>query len=163
MSYLSYLYYREGYWDLGRNTILYLASPGTSRREYPEVSFGVVQGVVLGLMGIDVLPGTRTVTSFYRSRADGEGTRTGGEAWVTELPVLGTLLSVRHKGSGTTVVSNTGSRGVVWRACFAGEHDLARVGGKRVKMRKERDKWGYVVSYVEVAVGAGEEVRVMVK
>jgi len=77
------------------------------------------------------------------------------EAWVTELPVLGTMLSVRHKGVGTTVLSNTGSRGIVWRACFAGGHDLARVGGKTVKMTKERDKWGHVVSYVEVPVAAG--------
>ena len=161
-SYLSYLFYREGYWDQGRNTILYLANPGTSRREYPEVSFGVVQGVVNGLMGIDVLPGTRTVTSLYRSRAEGRGSRRGGEAWVTELPVLGTILSVRHRGVGATEVSNSGKRGVVWRACFAGVHDLARVGGKRIKMSQERDKWGKVVSYVEVPVGAGAEITVMV-
>ncbi|HTI94287.1 MAG TPA: hypothetical protein VL727_27020 [Puia sp.] len=155
-SYLSYLFYREGYWNLGRNTILYLANPGTSRREYPEVSFGVVQGVVMGLMGIDVVPGTRTVTSFHR-------TRSNGEVWVTELPVLGTVLSVRHKGTWTTVLSNTGSRGIVWRACFAGEHELARVGEKRMKMMQERDKWGHVVSYVEVPVAAGGEVRVVVR
>ena len=161
-SYLSSLFYREGYWDMGRNTILYLANPGTARREYPEVSFGVVQGVVMGLMGIDVLPGTRTVISLYRGCTEGGGTRTGGEAWVTELPVLGTVLSVRHKGTGTTVVSNKGSRGIEWRACFAGVHDFATVGGKRMNMRKERDKWGHVVSYVEVPVGAGGEVTVMV-
>ena len=149
-SYLSYLFYREGYWDTACNTILYLADPRTERREYPEVSFGVVQGVVMGLMGVEVLPGTRTVTSLYRSHA-------GGEAWVRDLPVLGTLLSVRHKGHRSSTVSNTGTRDIVWRACFAGAHTSAAVGRRTMPMRQERDKWGNTISYVEVPVAAGRD------
>ena len=117
MSYFSYLFYREGYWDTARNTLLYLADPKTERREYPEVSFGVVQGVVMGLMGVGVLPGTRTVTSLYRDRM-------GAEAWIKDLPILGTVISVAHKGVGEIVLpfQYTGTRGIVWRACFSGKH-----------------------------------------
>ncbi|WP_431213981.1 hypothetical protein ACQ86N_03575 [Puia sp. P3] len=68
-SYLPYIFYREGFPDTARRTILYLADPSTGRREYPEVSFGVVQGIVLGLMGVDPLPGTRTVTTLHRVTA----------------------------------------------------------------------------------------------
>jgi hypothetical protein len=192
-SYLPYLFYREGYWDEARRTILYLADPATSRREYPEVSFGVVQGVVLGLMGVDVVAGMRTVKTLFRgamSGKGGDGVGGGGKAggaWLEDLPVFGTRLSVRHSGVARSVVSNTGSRGIVWRAEFVGNHSRARVGkylrgrvgnysrasggnhsGARVGNRvvnlgHEKDRWGRVVSYVDVPVGAGERATVEVE
>ena len=152
-SYLPFLFYREGYWDTARQTILYLADPHTQRREYPEVSFGVVQAVVMGLMGVDVLPGTRTVSTFYRHSGD-------GGAWLADLPVLGTNISVRHTGRGKSVLSNTGSKALVWRAEFSGMHTKATVGGRTMPMQQQQDKWGRTVSYVEVPVAAGGHVVV---
>jgi len=152
-SYLPYLFYREGYWDTARRTILYLADPATSRREYPEVSFGVVQGVVLGLMGVDVVAGTRVVRTMHRG---------SGEDWLEELPVCGTRLMVRHEGVARSYVRNTGSRGVVWRAEFAGDYGRAMVGKRVVTLRKRKDNWGRVISYVEVVVGVGDGVLVRV-
>jgi hypothetical protein len=147
-SYLPFLFYREGYWDTARQTILYLADPHTARREYPEVSFGVVQAVVMGLMGVNVLPGTRTVSTFYRDSGD-------GDAWLADLPVLGTKISVRHIGSKKTTLSNTGSGAFVWRAEFSGMHTRATVEGRTIPMQQQQDKWGHTVSYVEVPVAAG--------
>lgn len=155
-SYLPYLFYREGYWDTARNTLLYLADPKTGRREYPEVSFGVVQAVVLGLMGVEVLPGTRTVTSLYRSRM-------GGEAWIEDLPILGTVLSVSHKGPGSSTVSNTGTRDIIWRASFSGMHARVMVGRKKMPTHTESDKWGHVVSYVDLPIAAGAKAVVVVE
>ena len=154
-SYLPYLFYREGYWDTARRTLLYLADPSTGRREYPEVSFGVVQAVVLGLMGVDVIPGTRTITTLYRQRGP-------GSAWLEALPVLGTTLNVRHESPLETTVENTGARRVVWRAQFIGSYENAGVGGKIVPMHRQMDKWGRVVSYVDVPLGAGQRVSVSV-
>ena len=175
MSYLPYLFYREGYWDTARNTILYLANPGTARREYPEVSFGVVQGIVMGLMGVGVLPGTRTVTSLYRSSPTVTSlyrssptatspyrTRKGGEARISDLPILGTTISVEHNGLQASTVANTGSRDLVWRACFSGKHTRATVHRKVMTMQTQQDKWGHDVSYVEVPVSAGGKVVVTV-
>ena len=154
-SYLPYVFYREGFWDTARQTLLYLADPATPRREYPEVSSGVVQGVVLGLMGVDVLPGTRTVTTLYRHCG-------AGSAWLEALPVLGTTLTVRHVSPLESRVVNTGGRRVVWRAQFFGAYENAGVGGKIVSMHRHMDKWGRVISYVEVPLGAGQQVSVTV-
>jgi len=149
-SYLPYLFYREGYWDTARHTLLYLADPSTERREYPEVSFGVVQGVVMGLMGVEVMPGTRTVSTLYRG---------AGEAWLKDIPVLGTTLMIRHIGAGCSLISNTGRRGIVWRASFAGTFSKALVGRRTMALRQKKDKWGHVVSYVDIPVGPGERVE----
>lgn len=151
-SYLPYLFYREGYWDTARHTILYLADPSTDRREYPEVSFGVVQGVVMGLMGVEVIPGTRTVSTLYRRRH-------GGEAWLKDVPVLGTTLMVQHMGGMRSIVSNTGRRAIVWRAEFAGAFAKARVGAKTMMLRQRKDKWGHIISYVDVPLNPGEKVE----
>ncbi len=155
-SYLPVLFYREGYWDEARRTLLYLSDPATPRREYPEVSFGVVQGVVMGLMGVDVLPGTRTLSTLYRHSG-------GGSAWVADLPVLGTTISVRHTGPLASALSNTGSRALVWRAEFSGSHAKATVAGRVLAMGQRQDKWGRVVSFVEVPVAAGGRVVVVVR
>jgi hypothetical protein len=140
-SYLPYLFYREGYWDTARHTLLYLADPSTERREYPEVSFGVVQGVVMGLMGVEVVPGTRTVSTLHRG---------AGDAWLKDVPVLGTTLTVRHTGLTRSMASNTGKRGIVWRAEFSGAFSKVRVDKKMMTLRQKKDKWGHVISYVDI-------------
>ncbi|TDW96676.1 right-handed parallel beta-helix repeat-containing protein [Dinghuibacter silviterrae] len=154
-SYLPYLFYREGFWDTGRNTILYLADPGTARREYPEVSFGVVQAVVLGLMGVSPIPGTRTVTTLYRHRGP-------GSAWLEDLPVLGTTLTIRHLSPRESSVTNTGKKRVIWRAQFSGLYTSARVGAKMLPAQRFTDKWGRDISYVDVPLDAGQQASVQV-
>lgn len=150
-SYLPYLFYREGFWDTARRTILYLSDPTTARREYPEVSFGVVQGVVLGYMGVDVIPGTRIVTTLYRG---------DGSAWVKDLPVLGTTLSIRHNTSKESSVANTGRRSIVWRATFNGAWSTAEINRKKAALRRQTDKWGRVTSYVDVPLTPGRQALV---
>ena len=154
-SYLPYLFYREGFWDTARHTILYLSDPGTARREYPEVSFGVVQAVVLGLMGVDPIPGTHTVTTLYRHNGP-------GSAWLEDLPILGTTLTIRHLSPLESSTANTGGQGVVWRAQFYGSFRSARVGKKMASMHQQADKWGRVISYVDVPLSAHQQVSVIV-
>lgn len=150
-SYLPYLYYREGFFDTARRTILFLADPTTKRREYPEVSFGVVQGVVLGYMGMDVVPGTKVVKTLFRG---------SGSAWLTGVPVLGTTLSIRHDSPTGSTITNRGGKTVVWRAAFAGAYARALTGGRSVSMQHITDKWGRVMSYVDVAAPPGKRVTV---
>jgi hypothetical protein len=109
----------------------------------------------MGLMGVNVLPGTRTVSTFYRHSGD-------GEAWLADLPVLGTKISVRHMGSKKSTLTNTGAGAIVWRAEFSGMHTRATVGARAMPMQQEQDKWGRTVSYVDVPVAAGGQVVVVV-
>jgi hypothetical protein len=154
-SYLPWLFYREGYWDTARRTILYLADPHTPRREYPEASFGVIQSIVMGLMGVDPLPGTRTVATLYRSKQ--------GDAWLEDLPILGTKISVRHSGPTRSVLSNKGKRPIVWRAEFPGMHTIANVSGTTMPMQQERNKWGKTISFVDAPVAPGARAVASVK
>jgi hypothetical protein len=161
-SYLPYLYYREGYWDTAYRSLPYCADPGTARREYPEVSFGVIQGVVLGLMGVEPVAGTRIVQTLYRHRGV-------DSAWLSDLSIQGTTLTVRHLSPTSTTVANTGGRGVVWRAAFNGSFALARVarwgtarrGATTIPMRQVRDKWGRVISSIDVPLKPGTKVSVV--
>jgi hypothetical protein len=178
-SYLGWLFYREGYWDAARKTILYLADPATKRREYPEVSFGVLQGVVLGLMGVDVVPGTRIVTSLYRG-----GPKT--EATLRDLPILGTSISISHSGATKSSATNQGSKAITWRAEFSGAYTNATVDGKPLRMQQETgdgkslrmqqetadirplrmqqetDRRGNVVTFVDLPLAPGQTLVVSV-
>ena len=176
-SYLPYVFYREGFSDTARRTLLYLADPATARREYPEVSFGVIEGIVLGYMGVDVVAGASSggvagassgvlAGTFSGRRAGTVATlfreRGSGSAWLSDLPVLGTTLTVRHLSSIASAVVNTGSRRVVWRAEFFGSYEHASVDGRLVAMRHFSDKWGRVISYVDVKLDAGGQASVSV-
>jgi|GEM_PF-316810 len=176
-SYLPYLYYREGFWDTARRALLHDADPATKRREYPEVSFGIVQAVVLGLMGVEPLPGKREVTTLYRCRNTGTATTpdrqsgpdsvraatTSDSAWLTDLPILGTTLDIRHHSPFETTVANTGKRHLSWRAQFYGSYRVAYINGDSMAMSQRTDKWGRIISYVSLPMLPGWKVTVRVK
>lgn len=150
-SYLPWLFYLGGRWDQARRYILYLSDPSTARREYPEVSFGVVEGIVQGLMG--VAPVARTVSTLYRGTGSSE---------LLDLPILGTTLSIRESPNAARVI-NRGARPVTWRVRFAGAHAWVRVGGVRTRTQIEHIEPGRVTSAVEVRVRPGETMTVRVQ
>ena len=154
-SYLPYLFYQNGYWDKARDYILYLSDPATPRREYPEVSYGVIEGIVQGLMGVSVLPGTRTVATLYRTSG-------AAESWVTDLPILNTTISISHDGPQKSVMSNTGGGQVMWRAQFAGNYTWAKAGNALVPLKRGKTPSGKVISYVDLPVLPGGQVHVSV-
>ena len=117
LSYLSLQYYRNGYWDQARALLLRLASPSTQRREYPEVSYGMVEAVVQGLMGVDVDARTRTVSTLYRSAGP-------GRSQLVNLPVLNTTIILTHFGPGRSSIVNTGKYPFRWRAQFKNNQGL---------------------------------------
>jgi hypothetical protein len=128
LSYLPLQYFRNGYSNEGRSLILHLADPATQRREYPEVSFGVVEAVVQGYMGVEGNARTRTLCTRYRG---------GGRSELKALPVLNTTVDIIHYGNGRSVVKNTGKY--------------------RVRWRNEKEVGGKVVSYKEVDLGPGQQ------
>jgi hypothetical protein len=109
----------------------------------------------MGLMGVNVLPGTRTVSTFYRHSGD-------GVAWLADLPILGTEISIRHMGPKKSTLSNTGSKALIWRPEFSGIRTRATVAGRTVPMQQQQDKWGHIISYVEIPVTAGGHAVVVV-
>lgn len=130
LSYLPLQYYRSGYTKQARDLILKLASPSMQRREYPEVSYGLVEAIVQGLMGVEVDARTRIVSTLYR------GT---GRSQLTNLPVLNTTITLIQSGNGTSI-TNTGKFSFRWRA--------------------QKISQGRVVAYREVGVAPGQQIIV---
>jgi len=134
LSYLPLQYYRSGYEKEARSLILRLVSPATQRREYPEVSYGMVEAIVQGLMGVEVDARTRAVSTCY-------GSSDRARAQLVDLPVLNTTITLTHYGSGRSSIVNTGRHAIRWKA-------------------KLKNGQGREVSFKEVTVAPGQKINV---
>jgi hypothetical protein len=154
-SYFPYLFYKNGEWDQARKYLLYLSDPGTPRRDYPEVSFGVIDGVVQGLMGITPDATTNTISTLFKSN--------DGAATLNNLPVLQTTIKVTHSNTHQSTITNSGKRSIKWKACFSGNYSYAMVNGARQVTKIETNTAGKVSSWIQVNVKPGMHVNVDVK
>jgi len=155
-SYLPYLFYKNGDWEQARKYILYLSDPATPRREYPEVSFGVIEGIVQGLMGITPDAQTTTISTLFKMTG-------GGSATINNLTVLQTTINVTHINNHQSDITNLGRRSFKWRAMFSGKYSHAKLNGVSLTMHKETDKQGKVVSWVLANVKPGMHIKVEAK
>lgn len=152
-SYLPYVFYKNGYWDKARDYVLYLSDPSTARREYPEVSFGVVEGVVQGLMGINPDARTGTISTIYKTNGNDNATIKG-------LSLLHTVIDVTHLNKHQTSLKNAGKKALKWKAMFYGNYKTANVNGREMPLKTETDEQGKKVSFVSIAVQPGKAVTV---
>jgi len=155
-SYLPLIFYNKGSWDKARDYILYLSDETTARREYPEVSFGVIEGIVQGLMGIAPNARTHSVSTIYK-------TTDAGNASVSNLPLLNTVVNVAHLDTHQSSLTNSGKQQLKWKAMFYGSYHHAYVDHKLVTIRQETDLQGKIISFVETAVKPGQQVKVSLK
>lgn len=154
-SYLPYLFYKNGNWDKARDYILYLADPSTERREYPEVSFGVVEGLVQGLMGVKPNAQSGIVSTIYKTNGSGNAT-------VTHLPLLNTTINLTHNSKRQSTLYNTGKQQLKWKAMFYGIYKTAKANGKSTSVQQETDEQGKAISFTVVVVEPGKSVGVKV-
>lgn len=153
-SYFPYLLGQYGYTNQVRDYILHLTDPKTKRREYPEVSYGSIQGIVQGIMGIDADARVNRITTLFNGRQDDTHT-------LENLPVLQRKISVtesRNKAS----LQNTGSSAVQWRVMFTGKHPFITVDGIKRKAAQTAIKGSRTVSFLDVDVAANREVTARV-
>jgi hypothetical protein len=169
LSYLPLQYYRNGYWDQAYALILHLANPSTQRREYPEVSYGLIEAVVQGLMGVDANAATNTVSTLYRWDKPKGASSTGsalpkGASQLVDLPILNTTLTLTHFDETKSSIINTGKHSFQWKARFTGNYQEATINNtSHQKLKKETDQQGHVISYLEVSVAPGEKINIHVK
>nr|WP_295866301.1 trehalase family glycosidase [uncultured Chitinophaga sp.] len=154
-SYLPVICYQQGYWQEARQYLLQLSDPATLRREYPEVSFGVVEGIVRGLMGIEPDAPQGRITTLYRGRA-------ADTAAVRELKVMNTMVTVTHTGK-QTVFQYSGQQALQWRAAFAGKHDRILVQNVAMAASHQTDNNGQIISFVDVKAPAGKSIKAIIK
>ncbi|HTE00538.1 MAG TPA: hypothetical protein VK668_14690 [Mucilaginibacter sp.] len=155
-SYLPYLFYQNGHWDKAKAYILYLSDPSTARREYPEVSFGVIEGIVQGLMGVTPDASSGTISTIYKSN----GT---GNAAIRQLSLLLTTIDITHVNKQQSVMKNTGLRSFKWKAMFYGAYKRAYADGHLLPVKKETDPQQKEISIVETTVKPGQKVNIKVE
>ncbi|MDF2189015.1 hypothetical protein [Paraflavitalea sp. CAU 1676] len=149
LSYQAYQLYRYGYWDKAYSYILYLTNPATKRRDYPEVSFGAIEGIVQGLMGVEADARFNRVSTLYRSRS-------ADRSSLFHLPVLSSTVTVEHWQNGSSLL-NEGKKAITWRVAFNGEIPFIEVAGRKMKATRECGIMGNFISYVDVRVPPGKK------
>ena len=155
-SYLPLIFYNKGSWDKARDYILYLSDETTARREYPEVSFGVIEGIVQGLMGIAPDVRKHCISTIYK-------TADTGNTVIRNLPLLNTIVDVAHLDAHQSSLTNRGKQQLKWKAMFYGSYHQAYADRKPVTIRQETDPQGKIISFAEVIVKPGQHVKVSMK
>jgi len=145
LSYLPLMMYKNNYAEKAYNYILHLSNPSTERREYPEVSFGVIEGMVQGLMGIDADARYNRISTIYRGKP-------GASCEVDSVPVLGICIDVNHVNNANTVFNNKSIKTIVWRAKFSGSFSAILVNGKVIKAKHEKDEQRNLISFADIIV-----------
>ncbi|TCD00340.1 hypothetical protein [Pedobacter psychroterrae] len=118
LSYFPLIMYQNGKPEKAYDYLLHLTDPTTSRREYPEVSFGVIKGFVEGLMGVEADARLDQVTTLHRGKP-----ATTSE--LRDLPVLKTLITIKHEGNKATTLINKGEKQILWQPKFL--NDIGKI------------------------------------
>lgn len=118
--------------------------PDLERSEYPEASYGVVEGFVSGMMGITPDADKRRVAtcSHLCDATDW--------AKIANVPLFNGFVTVKHTGKVATEFLNNSDEKIVWRATFAGVHGSIRVNEEELAATVFEDRMGACFSYVDV-------------
>ncbi len=149
LSHFPVLYYGLDMPDIAYEVLTSL--PNKPRNEYPEVSYGIVEGVVRGVMGIDVQVSKNSISTQHKHHIDTILIA------INDLPAMGGKINVTHSSNKRSEFSSDLSEEVVWRAKFFGEYDSVSVNGEMKSTKKESNKLGDVVSYIDVITKPGEK------
>ena len=155
LSYLPAIFYRYGYNSEAYALMLLLANPATPRREYPEVSYGVIDGLVQGMMGAEADARHNRLSTVYRGSNE-------HNAVLEHLPVLSTRITIHH-GKNQSTLENEGDRDITWRVAFNGRHRYIMVSGKKIKAQTQLGKLGNIISFTDLQVPAGKELAASIK
>lgn len=123
------------------------------RKEYPETSFGMIEGIVSGMMGINPQASTNTISTLPKM-SDNKW------AEIKNVPVFGGTINVKHVGNNKTYFENNTGKKIIWEAAFIGDGTI-KIDGKRKKTKKRTDIMGNIISYVNLTVANTENIEVV--
>ena len=155
ISHYPEIQWRYGDRENAMKSLRHLVSPELHRKEYPEASFCTIGAMATGLMGV-----CPTMTGDTQ---DGRCIRTlsglAGIEWaeMTQIPVLGGLLSVRHEGTAKTYAEWQSDRSVTWRAAFPSKGSIT-VDNEPVSCKEIIDPFsGELLTCADVELTPGRE------
>lgn len=148
------LLYRLGYFKEAYNYLTEL--PQMNRSEYPEVSYGVIEGTVCGVMGVIPSASEKQISTCSRLVSDSLTTE------IKNLPVFGGYVTVKHTGCSVSEIENNTSLDLVWKAAFMGKYPQIEINGKLCQAAFSQDIYGNVYSVAEVKLPSGKKMHAQV-
>jgi hypothetical protein len=155
-SYLPLETYRYGRAEDAHKLLVKLVSSDLKRREYPEVSYAAIEGLALGLMGIQREAASWTITSISRLTPQTHW------AELDHIPVWSNEVKIRHDGRHQSTLTNLSGRAITWEARFYAQKANLRVNGVTRKGKKGKDEGGRLTVAAIVQVNAGEKCTVAI-
>lgn len=146
MSAFPVLFYRLGYFDEAYRFLVDL--PHMNRSEYPEVSYGIVEGTVCGAMGVMASARNNSVSTCSRLP---EGV---SEAKISNVPVFDGYVTVKHRGRQATGIENNTTEELIWKVAFVGEYPQIKIGDKAYPAIVSQDIYGNIISECSISLPA---------
>jgi hypothetical protein len=159
-SYLPRILFFYGLRGAAYERIIALSSPDKERRDYPEVSFAVVDAIVSGLMGIDVERAGENAPPTISTLSGLPDDR--GYARVSSVHIQGGTIDVSHKGYRQSSLWNGTDKTVRWLAQFPGRFDRLSVKGEVTPAVLRTDWAGDAVGSVAIEVAPRTEAIVTI-
>ncbi len=149
LSYLPALFYRYSHNEEAYGFLCKLYSD--KRRDYPEASAGILEGIVRGTMGIEPDAAENLVATCPRL--------TGKTDWamLEDLKVFCGKISVKHESNYSSVFENKTQAEVKWRAMFNGRFEKIKVNGKEINSAFVTDGPNGTLSFVDINIPAGQK------
>jgi hypothetical protein len=150
-SYVPIVLFRHGRAGAAYQVLFNLSAPAKPRREYPEVSYGVIAAIVSGAMGIEPAhPG-----EAFDLQTLAQPMTENDDLSLRSLRIKGNVIGVAHSGDATTSLTNMEGPPIRWKAMFQGADQELVVNGKRVRAEHGPTADGMQASWAIVNVPAG--------
>jgi hypothetical protein len=143
--------FRYGRNDAAYQVLADLSSPQKARREYPEVSYSVIEALVSGVMGVQPAHKNDAFDVFTLSRLPTEHDR----ATLSAVSIKQNQLDITHTGRSSTRLKNMSGPPVRWRAAFPGASSRLHVDGTTVAANHSISAGGTAISWTDVTVPPG--------
>jgi hypothetical protein len=150
-SYVPLTLFRYGRNDAAYQVLADLSSPQKARREYPEVSYSVIEALVSGAMGVQAAHKDDAFDVLTLSRLQSDHDR----ATLSGLSIRRNQLDITHTGRSSTRLKNMSGPPVRWRAAFPGVVSRLHVDGTTVAANHSTSAGGAIVSWTDVTVPSG--------
>lgn len=152
-SHFPLLWYRYGYVEKAYDILKNIST--MSRAEYPEVSYGMIEGIISGTMGIVPSASQKKVTTLPKITGE-------NDLKINNLPLLQGRITIHHKSNKNTLFINNTPEELTWQAAYMGEVSQITVNGQKQATQTRTDRMGNKISYVEVKVSAGAEAQAQI-
>lgn len=153
-SYLPSFYFKHGDPGFAYKKLLAMTDSTVRRRDYPEVSYAVIDAVVEGLMGIAFNAPEAKITTCSQL--------TDEVKWVglENIPWKEGIVSLKHYSTNASELTLDNEKPVLWKAGFKGTDKTLWVNGKKAKAFQAVDGNGESIVYTEIKVESGKTYKI---